>query len=409
MRDTGSGTVDDVETVAVTLWYPRGDPGLVRSSVPTLVSTADALRGAAADARNEAASVEGANRGRAVDAFSGHADALVGLLGSTAGDAIELSRALEAYADAIEASQRTIKADVSATRGATITGEVPGALSVTIVDEDAAASADRLRLAAEDERAQLTSVAGSIAGGIAVDPVTAPEVSTSTAGFSAVVDPFGAFGGLFEWDALPGNLDGVAGPRDQGMEELARRFAPILFLHPDEDIRPGAPDGAGGPVPTYYDYRGDRIEYWIYYPDNNFRNLGETVSDHRGDWERVTVYLDEDRTPQGVGYDYHGHTGYVPWDEVEQRGGRPVGDVALGGHATYPERGSYDEPVGPYNDLAGGPGGERGERIDPRPIPLGEAPPNPPGDEIDSPLTSPRPAPPIDEVEPMPEPDDDVH
>jgi hypothetical protein len=64
---------------------------------------------------------------------------------------------------------------------------------------------------------------------------------------------------------------------------------------------------------------------------------------HEGDWERVTVYLDE-RDPEGaapasVGFYRHSTTTFLRWDRVEKDGSHPVAYAAIGSHASLPEPG----------------------------------------------------------------------
>jgi hypothetical protein len=123
--------------------------------------------------------------------------------------------------------------------------------------------------------------------------------------------------------------------------------------------------GQGAGAPIFYIYQPPRkgvkgsIEYWIYRRHNDFRNMGLPGGVHHGDWERMSVLLDERSQPERVGYDHHGKGCSVPWDDARKLGGHPVGYSALGSGASYHKPGSYDDPAGPFNDLAGGKPGEQ--------------------------------------------------
>jgi hypothetical protein len=61
---------------------------------------------------------------------------------------------------------------------------------------------------------------------------------------------------------------------------------------------------------------------------------------HEGDWERVTVYLDqadpEGADPAAVAFYRHSTNTFLNWDRVEKEGTHPVGFSAVGSHATLP-------------------------------------------------------------------------
>ncbi len=92
------------------------------------------------------------------------------------------------------------------------------------------------------------------------------------------------------------------------------------------------------------------LQYWFFYPFNDWRSGFFGVNDHEADWEMVSVYLSESESgetrPEWVGYSSHDYSGddlRRRWDdpEVEKVGEHPVVYVAAGSHAAYFAAGEY--------------------------------------------------------------------
>jgi hypothetical protein len=93
------------------------------------------------------------------------------------------------------------------------------------------------------------------------------------------------------------------------------------------------------------------LQYWFFYPFNNWRSSFFGTNDHEADWEMICVYLyerpDGDPAPAWVAYashDYHGDDLRRAWDdaeEVERVGDHPVVYVGAGSHAAYFRPGEY--------------------------------------------------------------------
>ncbi len=84
------------------------------------------------------------------------------------------------------------------------------------------------------------------------------------------------------------------------------------------------------------------LQYWFFYPFNNWRSGFFGANDHEADWEMVAVYLeeaDEDVRPAWVAYashDFHGDDLRRAWDdasELDRVGEHPIVYVAAGSHA----------------------------------------------------------------------------
>ncbi len=92
------------------------------------------------------------------------------------------------------------------------------------------------------------------------------------------------------------------------------------------------------------------LQYWLFYPFNDWRSGFFGANDHEADWETVFVYLSESETgemsPEWVAYAAHDFTGdnlRRRWDdpEVEKVGDHPVVYVGAGSHASYYAPGEY--------------------------------------------------------------------
>jgi len=93
------------------------------------------------------------------------------------------------------------------------------------------------------------------------------------------------------------------------------------------------------------------LQYWFFYPFNNWRSGFFGANDHEADWEMICVYLSEDVAsgevqPEWLAYgshDYQGDDLRRRWDdpEFEKVGEHPVVYVAAGSHASYYQQGEY--------------------------------------------------------------------
>lgn len=92
------------------------------------------------------------------------------------------------------------------------------------------------------------------------------------------------------------------------------------------------------------------LQYWLFYPFNDWRSGFFGANDHEADWEKVFVFLsesgDSEVHPEWVAYASHNYTGdnlRRRWDdpELEKVGEHPVLFVAAGSHASYFAPGEY--------------------------------------------------------------------
>ena len=92
------------------------------------------------------------------------------------------------------------------------------------------------------------------------------------------------------------------------------------------------------------------LQYWLFYPFNDWRSGFFGANDHEADWEKIFIYLSESESgevrPEWVAYAAHNYTGdnlSRRWDdpEVEKVGEHPVIYVGAGSHASYYAPGEY--------------------------------------------------------------------
>ena len=92
------------------------------------------------------------------------------------------------------------------------------------------------------------------------------------------------------------------------------------------------------------------LQYWLFYPFNDWRSGFFGANDHEADWEKVFVFLSEDASggvrPEWAAYAAHNYTGdnlRRRWDDPElgKVGEHPVIYVAAGSHASYFAPGEY--------------------------------------------------------------------
>lgn len=195
-------------------------------------------------------------------------------------------------------------------------------------------------------------------------------------------------------------------------QALAERYAPVLYFHPDErhflqdpdvylresslrqerDFRPDKQLYAEGQVPPaelarigpgnenadgqkfldhadsdaaragnldasknlyFYDAQSNSVTYYFFYAWNDGPpGLGD-VQNHEGDWERVTVQLDDQYQPVEVRYGAHNGLDVArPWSQAPTEDGRPVVYVGQGSHASYPEPGRWTTNAPGVHDRA---------------------------------------------------------
>jgi hypothetical protein len=97
------------------------------------------------------------------------------------------------------------------------------------------------------------------------------------------------------------------------------------------------------------------LQYWYFYPFNNWRSGFFGVNDHEGDWEMVSVYCSEMPNPEAeqsliqpewvayASHDFSGDDLRRHWQdpEVQKMGEHPVIYAGAGSHASYFSAGEY--------------------------------------------------------------------
>lgn len=98
------------------------------------------------------------------------------------------------------------------------------------------------------------------------------------------------------------------------------------------------------------------IQYWFFYPFNDWRSGFHGANDHEGDWEMVAIYCTEREVnghplvdcldPQWVAFASHDYSGddlRRRWDDpnLKKEGDHPIVYVGAGSHASYFQPGEY--------------------------------------------------------------------
>jgi hypothetical protein len=120
--------------------------------------------------------------------------------------------------------------------------------------------------------------------------------------------------------------------------------------HYDMDDRYRSGDDRDAKLLYRWDPGSNTMTYYLFYAYDD----GASFQNHEGDWERVTVQLDDRYHPVAVRYSAHGHhTNERPWNEVEKTpDGRPVVYSALGSHANAPHAGRWHSDAPCLDDRA---------------------------------------------------------
>lgn len=95
------------------------------------------------------------------------------------------------------------------------------------------------------------------------------------------------------------------------------------------------------------------LQYWFFYPFNNWRSGFYGANDHEADWEMISIFLyeqDGEILPEWIAYASHEFSGddiRRRWDdpEVFKVGEHPVVYVGAGSHASYYQPGEYISEV----------------------------------------------------------------
>ena len=132
-------------------------------------------------------------------------------------------------------------------------------------------------------------------------------------------------------------------PFDGGRGPLTGRVG--FALDVDNGFRSGLVSASVGPVytgaPVYVEAEPGFITYWFFYgfsaAGGRFDKRGVSTFGHEGDWERISVHLDEGGNPLEVAYFEHaGPPLVLAWVETPRLGTHPIVFSGLGSHASYP-------------------------------------------------------------------------
>ena len=154
---------------------------------------------------------------------------------------------------------------------------------------------------------------------------------------------------LFWWNGLVSHvLEGAVQGLSEG--ELPRLILPQETQHNAAGRYQSS--FRGSPAYTYY-YRQVEdggywcLQYWFFYSYNDWGRSFAGMNDHEGDWEGMMLFFELDGSgrpqepPAYVTFADHESRQTKPWGhhDVTCIGTHPVGFVAAGSHATYPQAG----------------------------------------------------------------------
>jgi hypothetical protein len=145
-----------------------------------------------------------------------------------------------------------------------------------------------------------------------------------------------------------------------------------MYLDLADDLR----SGRGPTAPVYVDHLpGDHLTYWFFYGYNDAPAAFSVLDlfDHEGDWERISIRLDDDDSPVAVAYFQHNGYCVLPWDRVPRSGTHPVVYSARGTPRLLRRRGQPPDP-GPGLPGSGGRHRRRGALVHRRPAAPGGRP-----------------------------------
>ncbi len=156
--------------------------------------------------------------------------------------------------------------------------------------------------------------------------------------------------------------DELTRPEQTGEERpLGLPLTEGFFLELDDAYRFGDPiaatSGKADGIPVYFEYEPNRfVTYWILYgasaspvPDPQFY-AEATILAHEGDWEHVSVRLNERDEATHVFYASHGEGQELAWADVpKEEGTHPIVYSAWGSHASNPETGVFELDC-PFSD-----------------------------------------------------------
>ncbi|MBC7988582.1 MAG: Vps62-related protein [Luteimonas sp.] len=118
----------------------------------------------------------------------------------------------------------------------------------------------------------------------------------------------------------------------------------IFLDHQNEQLGDGIRAGdLDNSVNLYqYDAASNTLTYHLFYSYNDGPPGVGDVQNHEGDWEKITVQLDDQYQPIEVRYSAHNGMDVArSWADAPKEDGRPVSYVGQGSHANYPEPGTW--------------------------------------------------------------------
>ncbi len=401
------GSVFGETTTSMGLPWPKGHPGTIKAAASRLNAVASRLEGASGDL-STAAEHDGVWNAPASRSFAAAVRGLRSEMSRARGQLNEAAGALKELAEKLKAAQERVRdldekvrqakerADATRLRADKLHVRV---LEARRVEASGGPSADGLaqdsivaERAAGDAEADFEAILKRAMKEAEQECREVLQRDKATAGVIngvAVSAPFG--GASFQVPPLP---------TSRLANDVAPHYAPIIRHDSEETSFPINVPFTYGPGPKG---KGIQLDYWPRYPDNNhWEPTG--LSDHPGDFERVSVQLDGEGRLDVTATEAHGHQqGKRGADDMDTRGDQPVVYAGRGSHANYPEAGTNftDNADFPSPDLTDGKGREvdtgplvddmrtqpelnTGETVDTRKSPVEQAEERPLPEDLDS-------------------------
>ena len=129
---------------------------------------------------------------------------------------------------------------------------------------------------------------------------------------------------------LPCPLTGGVGCYERSVSTLSDWNRPTIYGRVlDVPAGTAAPVGVSGSA-RYL------VRYWLFYSFDDWRSVGNRLwQAHEGDWENVSVALDDGLKPIFAAYSQHCSGTVRAWSKVKHVDTHPIDYVALGSHANY--------------------------------------------------------------------------
>ncbi|WP_148649857.1 hypothetical protein [Lysobacter antibioticus] len=133
-----------------------------------------------------------------------------------------------------------------------------------------------------------------------------------------------------------------------------RSETPKFLDHDDENLDYARDGDLKNSKNLYqYDAESNTLTYHFFYSYNDGSPGAGDVQNHEGDWEKITLQLDDNLQPTAVRYSAHSKSTIErSWADAPNENGRPVVFVGKGTHVNVPAPGHWRSDFPPIQDEA---------------------------------------------------------